>query len=115
MNERVRLAVDIFAKRTRAVYGARFAGFYLFGSQARGDQHAESDVDVAVILEGDGWNLAREKMRLGDIAYDISLETDVSIDAWPVSQQQWDAPISRRTSFFLIGARQHAIALEVGP
>ena len=113
MNDRAKLAVAAFVDRARAVYGARIVGLYLFGSQARGDQHAESDIDVAVILDGDGWNLVQEKMRLGDITYDIALETDMSIDAWPVSQQQWIAPISRRTSFFLIGARQSAVALDV--
>ena len=33
-----------------AIYGDRLRGMYLYGSYARGEQDAESDVDVLVVL-----------------------------------------------------------------
>lgn len=46
----------------------------LFGSCARGESDAESDVDVAVVLERTGWNEQREVI---DLAADVGLEHDV--------------------------------------
>lgn len=34
------------------LYGDRLVRLVLYGSQARGDAHDESDVDVLVVLEG---------------------------------------------------------------
>ncbi|PYU20599.1 MAG: hypothetical protein DMG30_20565 [Acidobacteria bacterium] len=35
----------------QGIYGSRLRGLYLYGSYARGDEVAESDVDVLVVLE----------------------------------------------------------------
>jgi predicted nucleotidyltransferase len=36
-----------------ALYGERLVHLVLFGSQARGDAHEESDVDLLIVLEGE--------------------------------------------------------------
>lgn len=46
--ERSRL--DRFRQRVRALLGPRLLKFCLFGSRARGEGHAESDLDVLLVL-----------------------------------------------------------------
>lgn len=48
----------------------------LFGSRARGQANASSDVDVAVVLEQAGWN---ERCAVIDAAADVGLEYDLDI------------------------------------
>ncbi|AZN35071.1 type VII toxin-antitoxin system MntA family adenylyltransferase antitoxin [Iodobacter ciconiae] len=49
---------------------------YLFGSQAKGDAHAASDIDLAVLLAGSAeattlWNLAQELAMMLDKDVDL--------------------------------------------
>ena len=60
--------------------GSRLVGMKLFGSYARGDCRADSDVDVFVILE-DGVRLwgGTENEILTTVSYEYGLENDVLI------------------------------------
>jgi type I restriction enzyme S subunit len=46
-----------FRQGLEAIYGDRLRGVYLYGSYARDDAGDDSDIDVAVVLEGPvhGW------------------------------------------------------------
>ncbi len=44
--------VQEFHEQLVALYGERLKGVYLYGSFARGDAREDSDIDVAVVLEG---------------------------------------------------------------
>ena len=50
----------------RKRYGDRLDRLVLYGSQARGDTHAESDIDVLVVLQGD-FDVMAETKALVDI------------------------------------------------
>jgi predicted nucleotidyltransferase len=51
-----------FAARVRAAAGARLARISVFGSRARGDSRAGSDLDVAVFLHGSEDRALRERI-----------------------------------------------------
>ena len=57
-----------FAGRVRAAAGARLARISVFGSRARGDSRADSDLDVAVFLDGN------EDRALRDRIYDAAAQ-----------------------------------------
>ena len=80
-----------FAANLTRHYGSRLAGVFVFGSRARGDHYADSDVDVAVILEGplDFWH---EHRILSDLSYEHLVRDGVDIQAWPVSSEAWSDP-----------------------
>ena len=48
----LREALTMLRAGLEAIYGDRLAGLRLYGSQARGDARTDSDVDLAVLLEG---------------------------------------------------------------
>jgi len=65
------------------VYGKRLKGIYLYGSYARGDFTADSDVDVMVALDGEV-KPTREIDRLSAMVADICLRYDLLISVYPV-------------------------------
>lgn len=73
---RVRLALAELKRRLAARWGGDLVTVRLFGSRARGQADAASDVDVAVVLEHAGF---REKQQVIDTASDVGLEHDLLI------------------------------------
>ena len=71
--------------RLRAMLEARVAGrlreIVLFGSQARGDAHEESDVDVLVVVDD---LTARERSAVLDMAYDAGVRGDELVIVSPL-------------------------------
>ena len=56
-----------FKQAMQALYGDRLANVILYGSYARGDFHAESDVDFMVVLRGGELNRLQELERTTDV------------------------------------------------
>lgn len=61
----------------------------VFGSRARGMHRPDSDADIAVFLTGQPQSLARTKLAMADMAYDILLETGILIQPLPIWESQW--------------------------
>ncbi|MBI5684711.1 MAG: nucleotidyltransferase domain-containing protein [Verrucomicrobia bacterium] len=88
-----------------AIYHSRLRGCYLFGSYARGEADAESDVDVLVVLDCCD-RYAEEIDRTGALVSEVSLKHGVSISRVLVSERDW-----RETETpFLANARAEAVA-----
>ena len=103
-----RKALEDYVSAVRGHYGARLVEVLLFGSRARGDARADSDADLAVILEDGDWRFWDEKMFLSDLAYDALLNPGLWIQAWPVSRSGWKEEDLRKVPFFVVGARADA-------
>jgi len=76
--------------------GAQLIELKLFGSKARGDDQADSDIDVLVIVAIDDSNI-RESVY--NIATDILLQTDLCISPKVISKDKFDQLRKENTSF----------------
>ncbi|RIV22657.1 nucleotidyltransferase domain-containing protein [Fibrisoma montanum] len=67
------------------LYGDRLDQVILYGSYARGDYHAESDVDYLVVLNDEEVKAGSEIWYMGDKIGDLSLKYDVFVSTKPTS------------------------------
>ena len=88
------------------IYRGRLKGIYLFGSYARGEPDAESDIDVLVVLDAFEPSYSSEVNRTGDLSSELSLKYGVTVSKVYVKEVDW---IQKRTPF-LDNVREEAIA-----
>ena len=83
------------------LYGDRIIRLVLYGSQARGDTHEESDVDLLVVLKGPVES-GREIRRMRDIRTRLGLQHERALSLLPVSETEYQD----RSSSWLTNARR---------
>ena len=118
MSETVQQLMRQLKEKLSALYGPRLTtpahrnapgtpalkGVYLFGSCARGEAEAESDVDVLIVLDRVD-NYAMEIDRSSELIAELSLEYGRSISCVYVSEERW----RQDQTMFLINVREEAI------
>jgi predicted nucleotidyltransferase len=67
-------------------------GAILYGSRARGDHRSDSDVDVAVLLNGKHRQTYPIVRTMYGVTTDVLLETGIDISPLPVWMDQWNHP-----------------------
>ena len=87
-----RAAVTEYLERIRRYFPDRILSIMLFGSKARGDDDAESDIDLLVMVDVE---TNQFRSQLWRIASDISLDYNVVLSPRVFDQNHWDE--TRRT------------------
>jgi DNA invertase Pin-like site-specific DNA recombinase/predicted nucleotidyltransferase len=93
--------MDAETERAARTFIQRLEGKYsviesiLFGSRARGTHTAESDADIAVVLEGTKGNRYAVGSDMAGIAFDVMLETGILVEALPL----WADELKRPETF----------------
>lgn len=87
-------ALDRFAADVRRHYGDRLLGMYVFDYLfGEGDDDEISvDADVAVILADGEWGFLDTKEELVQFSYEILLDSEFYIRAWPLPASAWRDP-----------------------
>ena len=75
--------------RLEAAHGDRLCGVVLYGSEARGEAGADSDIDVLVLLKGPVDYLRDLRANIAAL-YPLVLETERPIHAKPVDVNDYD-------------------------
>jgi len=83
LEEREKEALKHFKEILTQQFGSEVVSIRLFGSKARGDFHAESDIDILVITRQDDWHL---KERIGKVATSILLDDGVYLSVKVIGQ-----------------------------
>lgn len=73
MEDKVKTVLAELRRELQKLYGGRLHELILFGSQARGEADPDSDIDVAVILDGE-INYYEEVERTGELRSDLCIE-----------------------------------------
>ena len=68
------------------------AGAIVYGSRARGTHRPDSDADVAVLLNGEHERFLTTKLAMADVAFDVLLDTGISISPLPIWMDEWEKP-----------------------
>ena len=77
-----------FKEEAVELYGKRLKNIILYGSCARGTATKDSDIDLAIVLEGDVVP-GKEIDRVIDIITEINLKYGVLISVYPVSEKNY--------------------------
>ena len=72
-----------------AIYGTRLVAMYLYGSYARGEAEDDSDIDVAVVLEGPP-NFSEEWARTNAMWSAISLRENCLLADTYISREDFE-------------------------
>ena len=78
VNDSLKTILARLKQELKKHYGDRLKQLIMFGSQARGDAHPDSDIDVLVVLKGEV-NAGEEIEKTGPIIARLSLEKDAVI------------------------------------
>ena len=78
------------------VLGGQLIELKLFGSKARGDDRADSDMDVLVIVASEDWHI---RDTVYDVATDVLLQMDVCISPKVISKSKFVQLCKEGTSF----------------
>lgn len=87
----------------RSLYGPRLKGIYLYGSYARGESRADSDLDLLVVLD-DFSEVGEELRRTGPLVSQASLDHGIPVALMFVRERDFEA----RQTPFLMNVRQEA-------
>ena len=90
LDAQTELAARAFLRRLDGRYSVRQA--ILFGSRARGSHGADSDADIAVVLNGARGERTAAALDMAGIAFEVMLETGVLVEALPLWEDELNRP-----------------------
>lgn len=82
-----RRLLNAFRETVTREFGAAVREILVFGSKARGDSTAESDLDILVLIDAGDW---RFKDQIADVAYDLAIKTEVVPSVVVYTLTEWD-------------------------
>lgn len=79
MQSRIDNIIKQFVENVSELLGDRLKKVILFGSYARGDYDINSDIDIMILTDLDDEELAKYRIKIRDLAYDLEFENDMII------------------------------------
>lgn len=68
-----------YVNELKLIYGDYLNTVILYGSYARGDYNADSDIDIMILLDLNDTDIKGYRHELSNMTYDVNMERDVDI------------------------------------
>lgn len=75
--EKIKIVTEAFAKEAKRIYGNKLECIILYGSCARGDFDADSDIDILLLMNVPKEKIAEERVKIFDMADRLDLQYEV--------------------------------------
>lgn len=75
-----------YVSNVQNIYGSHLRQIILYGSYARGDYNAESDVDIMILLDISDMEIKQYRHQLSDMTFDFNMDHDV--DVKPIAKNE---------------------------
>lgn len=79
MPQSMQSLIEQYVCEIRKIYGPHLKKVILFGSYARGDFNANSDVDIMILLDISDFDIKSYSQELSYMTYDYNLDNDLDI------------------------------------
>lgn len=79
MSQAMRNLIEQYIAEIKKIYGVHLRKVILYGSYARGDFNADSDVDIMILLDMSDLELKAYSQKLSYMTYDFNLDNDLDI------------------------------------
>lgn len=71
--------IEQYVSEVKRIYGSHLKQVILYGSYARGDFKADSDIDIMILLDISDLEIKEYRHRLSEMTYDFNMEYDLDI------------------------------------
>lgn len=79
MPQTMQSLMEQYVREIKKIYSSHLRKVILYGSYARGDFKADSDVDIMILLDLSDLDLKAYNQNLSYMTYDFNLENDLDI------------------------------------
>lgn len=81
MQEQITEVLKPYVKKISQIYGKSLEAVILYGSYARGDYTADSDVDIMILVNLPEEDIQSSRSQVSEVTYDFNMEHDMLIMA----------------------------------
>ena len=85
----IKKLLGLYTGELRKIYGERLVKVILYGSYARGDYRADSDVNVFVLVDGREDELHKFDEALFGMTFEFNMDNDIDIQVVPMSTEYY--------------------------
>ncbi|MCM1057781.1 MAG: nucleotidyltransferase domain-containing protein [Firmicutes bacterium] len=75
----IQCLMEQYIVEIKKIYGDHLRQIILYGSYARGDYRADSDVDIMILLDISDLELKKYSQQVSYMTYDFNLDNDIDI------------------------------------
>lgn len=79
MLQTVQNLIEQYVSEIKKIYGSHLRQVILYGSYARGDYKADSDVDIMILLDITDLEIKNYRHQLSEMTYDFNMDYDLDI------------------------------------